>query len=235
MHRFPLLALVAALAAVPAAAQVGYDPALSPYRDIRNGRYLELFGGKVFGDGGSIPVGPRDGNVIGARVNFRGKNTIQVSFGGWYAGTVRHIVDADDSVAERVKPDINHHLLGGEVSLQFNLTGGKSWHGIAPYAGVGLGVVKGQKTPAADTSGYSFGTKLYFAPNLGTRFMLGQRSFVKIEAKAYFWSLKYPLNYSDEPAKQPGTGDVINAVNASGKRSSYVPAPALQVGVGYAF
>lgn len=235
MRRFLSAFVVLLLASSPAAAQVGYDPAASPFRDIRNGRYLEFFAGKMFSDGGSIPVGPRDGNVFGARINFRSKNTIQVGFGGWYAGTVRNIVDADDSVATRVKPAIDHHLLGGEISLQFNLTGGKSWRGIAPYAGVGIGVVKGQKTPAADTSGYTFGTKLYFAPNIGSRFMLGQRTFVKVEGKAYFWSLKYPVSYSDEPSKQPGTGDVINAVNVSGKRSSYVPVPALQIGFGYAF
>ena len=235
MRRLLLAALFVLVAAPPASAQVGYDPALSPYRDIRSGRYLELFGGKMFGSGGSIQVGPRDGAVMGARVNFRAKNTIQVSFGGWYANTVRNIVDADDSIATRVKPAIAHHLYGGEATLQFNFTGGKSWHSLAPYAGLGLGVVKGQPTPAADTSGYTFGTKLYFAPMLGTRVMLGQRAFIKAEAKAYFWNLKYPLNYSDEPSKQPGTGDVINAVNRSGRRSQYVPVPALLFGIGFAF
>ena len=55
------------------------------------------------------------------------------------------------------------------------------------------------------------------------------------EAKAYFWSLKYPVSYTQEPSKQPGTGDVINAVNVSGRRSQYVPAPALNFGFGYAF
>ncbi|MES2306803.1 MAG: hypothetical protein V4558_14970 [Gemmatimonadota bacterium] len=235
MRRFLLPVVLTLLAAVPAAAQVGYDPSLSPFRDVRHGRYLELFAGRMFGSGGSIPVGPRDGTVMGARVDFRAKNTVQVAFGAWYASTVRNIVDADDSVATRVKPAIDHHLLGGEISLQFNLTGGKSWRGIAPYAGVGIGVVKGQKTPAADTSGYTFGTKLFFAPNIGTRLILSERTFVKVEAKAYFWSLKYPVSYSDEPSKQPGTGDVINAVNATGKRSSYVPVPALQFGFGYSF
>ncbi len=235
MRRFPLLVLTSLLATAPATAQVGHDPALSPYRDIRSGRYLELFGGKIFGSGGSIPVGPRDGMVVGARVDFRAKNTILVAFGGWYANTVRNIVDADDSVATRVKPAVPHHLFGGEATLQFNITGGKSYRGLAPYFGVGLGVVKGQKTPAADTSGYAFGTKLYFAPFLGTRVMLGQRLFIKAEGKAYFWSLKYPISYLDEPSKQPGTGDAINAVNTRGRKSQYVPAPALLFGAGIAF
>lgn len=235
MRRIPLWVFCSLVAVSPASAQIGNDPARSPFHDIRNGRYLELFGGRMVGSGGSIPVGPRDGNVVGARVNFRGKNTIQVSFGGWYAGTVRNIVDADDSIAVRVKPAIAHHLLGGEATLQFNLTGGKSWHALAPYVGLGLGVVKGPKTPAADTSGYTFGTKMYFAPTLGTRLMISERMFIKAEGKAYFWSLKYPASYSDEPSKQPGSGDVFNAVNPSGKSSGYAPAPVLLFGIGFAF
>lgn len=235
MRRYSLLVVLTLLAVPPLMAQVGHDPSSSPYREIRNGRYLELFGGRILGNGGTIRVGPRDGTVIGARVDFRAKNTIQVSFGGWYAGTVRNIVDADDSVATRVKPAIAHHLAGGEATLQFNVAGGKSWHSLAPYFGVGIGVVKGQKTPAADTSGYTFGTKLYFAPLIGTRVILGDRLFIKAEAKAYFWSLKYPISYTDEPSKQPGAGSVINAVNVSGKRSGYVPAPSIQFGLGYAF
>lgn len=230
-----LVVLVMAGMVSTAEAQVGYDPTLSPYHDILHGRFLELTAGKVLGSGGTIPVGPRDGTIFGARVDFRAKNTIQVSFGGWYANTVRNIVDANDSVATRVKPAIPHHLYGGEIALQFNLTGGKTWHYVAPFVGLGLGVVKGQKTPAADTSGYVFGTKLFFAPFVGGRVMLGQRAFLKAEAKAYFWSIKYPVSYSTEPSKQPGTGDVINAVNASGRRSQYVPAPVLQFGLGYAF
>ncbi|MEP6590930.1 MAG: hypothetical protein ABJC19_07090 [Gemmatimonadota bacterium] len=235
MRWFLLVVLMMMGAVSAASAQVGYDPANSPYHDILHGRYLELTAGRILGSGGTIPVGPRDGTAFGARVDFRAKNTIQISFGGWYANTVRNIVDADDSVATRVKPAIPHHLYAGEIALQFNLTGGKTWHDVAPFVGVGLGAVRGQKTPPADTSGYVFGTKLFFAPFVGGRLMLGQRAFLKLEAKAYFWSLKYPVSYTEEPSKQPGTGDVINAVNVSGRRSQYVPVPALNLGFGYAF
>lgn len=234
MRPFRSLLLLCAVAA-PLSAQVGHDPATSPFRDIRNGRWLEFYTGQIGGSGGPIPVGPRDGTVFGGRIDFRGRNTLQISFGAWYAATVRNIVDADDSIATRIKPAIKHSLFGGDANIQLNLTGGKSYRGIAPYVGFGLGVVKGQKTPAADTSGYSFGTKFYFSPSAGTRLMLGQRLFLKAEGRLYFWSLKYPLNYSDEPAKQPGTGDVFNAVNPTGRRSQYVTAPALLIGAGFAF
>jgi hypothetical protein len=233
----PALVALAALClpVVAAVAQVGYLPEKSPFREIRFGQTLELQGGQLFGNGGPIKVGPQDGSILGARMNFRGQHSLQLSLGGWTAGATRYIVDADKAPATRVSGPIKHRLIGGEFTLQLNLTGGKSWHSLAPYAGLGLGLVHGAKTPAADTSGYSFGTKLYFAPNVGTRLMLGQRFFVKAEARAYFWNLKYPNSYADEPAQAPGTSDAPNAVNPSGKGGEYTPVPALLFGFGIKF
>ncbi len=235
--RRPALLLLAALCLPSAAAvaQVGYLPGESPFREIRFGRALEFQGGQLFGNGGPIRVGPQNGRMLGARVNFRGDHSLQLSLGGWTAQTERFIVDADKPPATRVSGPIAHRLVGGEFSLQLNLTGGKSWHALAPFAGVGLGLVNGAKTPAADTSGYTFGTKLYFAPNIGTRVFLGQRLFLKAEARAYFWNLKYPNSYADEPAQAPGTVDSPNAVNPSARIGAYIPVPALLLGLGLKF
>ena len=235
-RRFALLALLALCSpAAAAVAQVGYLPAKSPFREIRFGQTLELQGGQLFGNGGPIKVGPQDGRILGARLNFRGNHSLQLALGGWTAAAERYIVDADKPPATRVSGPIDHRLIGGEFTLQLNLTGGKTWHALAPYAGLGLGLVHGAKTPAADTSGYSFGTKLYFAPNVGTRLMLGQRLFLKAEARAYFWNLKYPNSYADEPAQAPGTSEAPNAVNPSGKSGEYTPVPALLFGFGIKF
>jgi hypothetical protein len=231
-----LLALVlTALAASRGAAQVGRLPSESPFHDIRSDRWLDLTTGRMFGGGGPLLVGPRDGTVAGAKITFRGNHTLGLSLGGWWAGTVRHVVDANDSVATRVKPDINHQLIAGEFDIQFNLTGAKSWHSLAPFAAIGVGLVHGQKTPAADTSGYSFGTHFFFAPSAGTRILLSQNIALRLETRAMFWSLKYPVAYSIEPSKQPGSNGVSNAVNTTGKASGYVVTPALLLGLSVHF
>ena len=230
-----LVALAALCLPAAAVAQVGYLPAKSPFREIRFGQTLELQGGQLFGNGGPLKVGPQDGRLMGARMNFRGNHSLQLALGVWTASSERYIVDADKSPATRVSGPIAHRLIGGEFTLQLNLTGGKTWHGLAPYGGVGLGMVNGAKTPAADTSGYSFGTKLYFAPNVGSRLMLGQKLFLKVEARAYLWNLKYPNSYADEPAQAPGTADNPNAVNPTGKGGEYTPVPALLIGLGIKF
>ena len=231
--RFLWFALL--LCAAPLAAQVGYLPSASPYREIHNDRWIEFDAGRLYGNGGPLLVGPRDGQAFGGRIIFRGKSTLQISLGGWEAATVRFVVDANDSVATRVKGPVDEHLFGGEATITFNVTGGKTWHGLAPFAAIGLGLVHGQAPPASDTSGYSFGTKFYFGPSIGTRVLLGQRVFFKAEARAMFWSLSYPFTYSQEPSAQPGTLTAPNAVNTTGKTSQYTLTPALFFGLGFAF
>lgn len=216
-------------------AQAGHLPGASPYREIRHASYIEVSGGQLYGDGGPLKVGARDGTILGARMVFRGRNSLQLALGGWVSAAQRNIVDADAPPATRVTGPIDQRLIGGEFTVQLNLTGGKTWHRLAPFGGVGLGLVHGEKSPAADTSSYQFGTKFYFAPNVGTRIFLAHRLFVRAEARAYFWSLKYPASYSDEPAQAPGTVDQPNAVNPTGKKGEYTPVPALFVGIGWKF
>jgi hypothetical protein len=230
-----ILACLSVAFAAPLAAQAGYPPDRSPYRDIRTSTTIEAYGGNIFGSGGPIPVGPRDGPMAGVRFMLRAKNTLSLGLGIWGAKTVRSIVDADAVVEDRVTGPIDHGLYGAELMIQFNLTGGKSWHGLAPYVGVGLGVVKGQSTPAVDTSRYEFGTKFYFSPVVGTRLMLGSRAYFKFEGRALVWKLKYPVAYDDEPALDPGTPEAPNAVNPSRRSGQYIMAPALAIGFGWAF
>lgn len=235
-RRLPVLAVPLALAlAAPLAAQVGHLPGDSPFGDIRTGTALELWAGQLFGSGGPIPVAPRDGPAAGVRIVLRAKNTLSIGFGAWGAKTVRSIVDADAKVAERVTGPIDHRLLAGEATVQFNLTGGKHWRRLAPFTGINFGLANGQATPAVDTSGYTFGTKFYFAPMLGTRVILGPRSYLRLEAKVPFWNIKYPISYSAEPALEPGTEENPNAVNPTGRRGQYVASPQLSVGFGWGF
>ncbi len=229
------VAAIMASGAAPLLAQVGYPPTASPYRPIDRGLWVEVYGGRVLGDGGSLRVGPRDGNLVGARLDLRGRNALQVSFGGWYATTVRNVVNANDSVATRVKGPFAEKMFAFQFAAQLNLTGGKTWHGLAPYASMSVGLVHGQAPPASDTSGYTFGTKIYFSPAVGTRLFLGQRLFVSAQAQVFFWKLSYPASYSLEPSKQPGTASHSNAVNTTGSSSQYVATPSLRLGLGIAF
>lgn len=226
-----LLALILVPAA-SAAAQIGYLPSQSPYRELTKGTFIELSGGRMLGSGGLLKLGPRDGTSLGAKFVLRGNHTLQLSFAVWSAGLQRSLIDADDSVATRDKGLIDQRLYGAEFGLQLNATGGKTWHGLAPYAGVGLGLVHGQASPATDTSGYKFGTKFFFAPTIGTRLFAGERLYFKVDLRGVFWKLVYPPSYADEPSRQPGTSGNSNAVNPTGVLSQYTLTPEIRFGIG---
>jgi hypothetical protein len=230
--RFPLYPALLLALATPLTAQVGFPPAHSPYRPIERSTFFEFDGGHVGGTGGPIRVGPRDGTSESARMEFRSNHALQISLGFSTAGTERTVIDADDSIATRDKGLFKQRILAGEIGFQLNLTGGKSWHGVAPYAGLTFGLVHGSKPPAIDTSGYSFGNKLFFAPNLGTRFFVTQRLYLNANVRAWVWKLSYPPSYRDEPAKQPGTATQSNAVITNGKTSQYTFTPELRIGIG---
>jgi hypothetical protein len=229
-HRLILGLLLAPCAS--AAAQVGYLPSQSPFRELTTGSLFEFNGGYVFGTGGLLQLGPRNGTSEGVRFVLRSNHTLQLSLGMWTAGMQRTWIDAYDSVATRNKGLTPQRLIAGEFGVQFNATGGKTWHGLAPHAGIGVGLVHGQASPAKDTSGYSFGTKFFFAPTLGTRLFAGQRLYLKLDVRGIFWNLVYPASYSNEPTKQPGTTGHSNAVNTTGATSQYTVTPEIRLGIG---
>lgn len=217
----------------PVAAQVGVPPSASPYGEIRPGTMFEGFGGTLMGAGGPLHAGPRDGPVMGLRALLRANATVSLGFSAWGALTKRTVIDPTARVAEREVSEVDHQLFGAEALFQFNLTGGKTWHGIAPYIAMGIGMAKA--TTTNDEFGYEFGTKFYFAPSVGTRIFLGERMYLRAEAKGYTWKLKYPSSWSLEPTDEPGTVEAPNAVNPTGRSGQYVVAPTLSFGIGLAF
>ncbi len=232
----PTLACGLLLTGLPGLArgQVGYPPQDSPFRDIRHSTYLSFAAGYFGGSGGQIGVGAHHGTMYTLRYDFLADGTFQIGLAGSVGNLDRLIVDANDPVATRVKGPVSQRLILSELALQFNVTGGKTWHNLAPFVGLGAGIAFGQKTPA-DTSGYTYGTKFFFAPKLGTRFFLSRNLYLNLEARGYFVSLTYPSTYQQEPSKDPGTTDKPHAVLAGKPLKEYAPSPWISIGVGYKF
>lgn len=219
--------------APPLTAQVGRPPADSPYRDILPTTSFELGAGQLSGSGGPLHAGPRDGNSYSVRALLRSNRTLSVGFGVWHTAAVRTVIDPTKSPGSQETGEVNQNITGIDAMLQFNLTGGKRWHFVAPFAGIGLGA--GISPETEDPHGYEFGTKFYFAPLVGTRVFLGERIYLRLEARATTWKLKYPGSWSIEPTDDPGTTENPNAVNPTARDGQYVVAPTLSVGFGFAF
>jgi hypothetical protein len=225
-----LLSLVAA----SAQGQVGHPPSQSPYRDVRFGSSLTAVFGNLGGDGGEARVGPHHGNSYGLRYGFRMSGFIEGGLSLSYMDLERFIVDPDDSVATRVSGPVEQNVVTIEAALQFNLTGGKTWHNIQPFLTGGLGYAFSSSTDA-DTTGFEFGKRFSISPGAGLRYYLGRRLQLRLEARRHFWKLKYPASFLEEPEEEPGTEDNPNAVITSGKDSEWVSGWWLTGGIGFSF
>jgi hypothetical protein len=218
----------------PANAQVGHRPSGSPYRDIYKGHSVTGIGGWVGGSGGGFGIGAHRGAVYGLRYDIRTASPLQFGLQFAQADLERVIVDPFVELAERVSGPVQQRVSFVEADLQLNLTGGKTWRRLAPFVGVGAGLALASGT-AADTSGFDFGNKFYFAPQAGFRLFLTTRLHVRGEARLAFWKLNYPDSFTQEPPAEPGTPEDPNAVITDGKVSEWTTAPWLQAGLGYSF
>ncbi|MGE0440625.1 MAG: hypothetical protein AB7L66_09900 [Gemmatimonadales bacterium] len=232
VERLRPLVLLGLLGLFPAAAraQVGHDPAHSPYRDLKWGQFVSVSAGKLFGAGGTLGIGPHDGDVLWFRHEFLADRPLSVSLGGGYAKANRNYVKLN-LTEDRVKGPEERNLYFAEAGLTLNLTGTKTWHGLAPYAGMGLGLAFGEALPI-DSTGYKFGTKFYLAPNAGIRVFLSRRLYVRAEARALFWSLRYPETY--RTTDPDGFGPVLPLL-AGGAIKEWSTTPSLHAGLGFAF
>jgi hypothetical protein len=236
--RFHSACLLSCLIAAPLAAQVGHDPAHSPYRDITHAKTITAFFGDIGGDGGKIGVGPKNGHAYGIRAELRlsGPVTFGVTFAK--AKLERFVVSAEDSVDNRVDGPVEQDMTFLEGGLQLNLTGRKSWNRLAPFIGMAIGYVHGadlDQEVEADSSGYRFGGKLYFTPSAGVNIHLNSVVAIRLEARQMFWKLSYPLSYTGEPAAQPGDDEHSNAVLPDGKRDQWSGARELRAGLSISF
>jgi hypothetical protein len=235
MRLTPLFLLVLA---TPLAAQVGHGPSSSPYQDIPRGKSLWVFYGDVAGDGGRIRVGPHNGQSYGLRFDLQLSAPLQFGISVSRAQLERFVVSADDSVANRVDGPVDQSVTMFEAAVQLNLTGRKAWHHLAPFVGGSLGYADGSGLPSsvADSSGYDFGGRLYLAPAVGLRVLVGKSLHLRLEARQLFWQLKYPARYTFEPQAEPSTDpDNPNAVLPDGKRDEWSGARELRVGLGFTF
>ncbi|HEY5939744.1 MAG TPA: hypothetical protein VIT87_02905, partial [Gemmatimonadales bacterium] len=130
------------------------------------------------------------------------------------ANLQRFILDPTLPPENRVTGPVKQSVTFIEIALQFNITGGKSWHRIAPFVGSGFGLALASDTPADAL--FDFGNKFYLAPNAGLRFFLTDRLHLRGEARAAFWKLTYPSLFENV-------------------REEWIVSPWLQVGLGYSF
>ncbi len=229
------LGVAALLTAYPAnrlTAQVGHDPAHSPFRDIARGAGPVFFVGHLSGDRGRADAGP--GNGLGTGVRYElplGRATVS-QFSAAYLKADRFIRNPalDDTAAGRRTGPVETDIFLTEIALQLRLTGGKTWHGFAPYFGTGLGMAFDLRSPGDTTlSGYTFGTKLTVSTATGVRWYLTRKVTLHVDARALFWRLKYPTSFRSTAP------DGTRVIPITDPFTEWTGHPWLSVGIGWIF
>ena len=184
------------LAPLPARAQVGHDPSNSPFRDITTHQALSFFVRRFGGSATPARVGARSGLVAGVRFETRlsGPMDLWASLGR--VASSRFVVDPslDTTSAQRITGPIAMPLYAGDLALVMNLAGRKSWHRLAPFLGVGFGIVTPENT-VIDASGFKAGTNFTLVPTVGARVFVARRIAVRLEARDYYMRYEWPLDF----------------------------------------
>jgi hypothetical protein len=168
-------------------AQVGHPPGKSPYRDIRKGHTFTPFAAFFAGDGGRFGVAPHDGWVYGFRYDIRTGSTIQMGLLLGHGQMERRILDSLVAGGQ-VTGTVDQSTTFVEADLQLNLTGGKTWHRLAPFIGAGIGLAWAEEPDR----GFELGTRFTFAPHAGLRLFVTDRIHLRGDARVLFWKLNYP-------------------------------------------
>ena len=213
------------------AAQVGHPPGSSPYHDIAKGHSVTFFAGNFGGDGGRFGIAPHDGTLFGLRYDIRVATPLQIGIMAARGNLDRFILDPTQAAADRVTGPVEQTVSFAELDLQLNLTGGKSWHRLAPFVGAGGGLTFPTTSTPEDLSGFKLGHKFYFVPTAGTRIFLTDRLHLRGEARVVFWKLKYPVSFEQVPSQAPNEEPVIS----DGRVSEWTTSSWLQAGLGYSF
>ncbi len=218
---------------VPAAlgAQVGHAPESSPYRDLRAKHVLSLTAGYLGGSSGAAGVGPTNGPIFGARLDLLLGGPAEVFFGLELADLDRLVLDPTQGATSRVKGTFNQSVVLAEIGLALRLTGEKTWHGLVPYVGLGLGVAFGQGV-AQDSSTFEFGTKFHVDPRLGVRWFPSDRINIRFEARDVVWRLSYPALFFDPPVNAPEEPSLLDPVTMDD--TEWTHHPTLLITFGYA-
>ena len=218
----------------PLAAQVGYDPAKSPYHDVPWRQGLTTFAGWYNAAIDPAGVAPRSAPMFGVRYDLQLAGPAQLTVRSAATSSKRHVIDPRQPKATRLLGDVSAPLLLTDVDITLNLTGQRSWHGLVPLIMFGGGVASDLK-PASDIGNYKFGgtsgTTFALSFGGGIRYVPGGR-FNRLEVRGdvtdYLFAIKYPGSYIS-------TATTLSVLKPNASASSWRHNAGLTLGLTYRF
>ena len=225
-----LFGVVALLAvAAPLSAQVGHEPAKSPYEDVDYSQELTPLFGYLRTRHDPAGVAPQGAPMIGLRYELTLTGPLALSSDITHAFSQRNVIDPTKPVAQRDLGTRSVGVTAFDAALALNLTGQKSWHHLVPQLRAGIGLVTSRASE--DSAGFSFGTPFAFSLGGGLKFVpSGGRLQVRADVTDRIFKLSYP-----DPYYRVFNNNAPAVLPASTVNSFYTHHTAFTVGVSYRF
>jgi hypothetical protein len=219
-------AALALLVASPLLAQVGHEPASSPFKDLEYRQELSPYGGYARARVDPAGVLPQSASIAGLRYD------LYIAGPVWLTSDLSAMF-SDRTVIDPTKPAVSR-LVGTETASVYaldlgfalGLTGRKSWHRLAPLVRAGVGIVTSKA--ADDTTGLKFGTPFAFTFGAGVKLVSGGRLQIRADVGERLFKQKYPDAYYRTTSDN-------TAVLTDAKRSYWTNHGLLTLGVSYLF
>ncbi len=172
---------------------VGSEPSRSPFRDVETTQHLTLSAGWMDATRDAARVGPKPGLMFTLRhdIMLGGPAWLTTRYG--VLRTERRIIDPGMPAVDRDQGlhDVTHHI--ADMGITVALTGRKSWHGLIPTMGTGIGITS--DFAGTDLGGYRFGTKFAFTFGPGVRVMLPGGYALRGDITNNVYQFQYPNTY----------------------------------------
>jgi hypothetical protein len=187
-------------------AQVGYEPSRSPFRDIAGAQQLGLVVGRFSGAAGYAGVGAQPGTAFGIRFRNRLSGPLELTINASHISTERLFLDPTRPDSTRNRGMVDFSMISADIGLSLSLTGQKSWHGLAPWIGIGIGLIT-PTSPTTDPGGFKASAGFTLVPAVGTRLFLSQQLALQLEFRDNTIRYEYPLAYFNPT--DPTTGATL--------------------------
>ena len=197
LRAIALLSLVAGPSGLAAQVVVGHTPETSPYRDITASQRLTIFGGHFNVQKDEVGATPQSGTSIGLRYSIPVAGPADFYARFERVSSHREAFNPTKPAETRSLGTQNLGLYVADLGFDFNLTGRRTWHGLVPLLGFGLGITSAPTTTKDDP--YDFGTQFSFSMEGGIRVNPTNSWEIRLNAKPTFYQNHYPTQYYATP------------------------------------
>lgn len=209
-----------------AAAQVGYPPAASPFRDLVYKQSLTAEAGLMMPRRDPAGVAPQSGPLVGVRYAVQFASPVVLTVRAATAFTDRDVIDPALAPDARVVATQSSTLVMADVNLGVALTGFRSWHNIVPEVSLGAGFVSDFEE--ADAGGFKFGAPFALVASGGARWVPGGRLQLRADLTDRLYKISYPQTYYQTTGGEPVLGPRES-------NSRWTHNPTISIGIGYLF